>query len=169
MNQMRTKKLILIPLILFFIFYFSIQPLSTVYHLNLLKQNNSNAQVRIHCLILTSPQYFDTRARAINLTWAPRCDRYFFISEYSNDTKGLPIAPIANLSEGYGHLTQKTTLALHYVYENFRNDYDWVVKADDDTYLFIDNLKLFLKDKNSSEPVTFGYNFKVGILNLIYS
>ncbi len=111
MNQIRTKTLILIPLILFFIFYFSIQPLSTVYHLNLLKQDNSNTQVRIHCLILTSPKYFDTRARAVNLTWAPRCDRYFFIAKYSNDTKGLPIAPIGNLSEAYSRLTIKTTSA----------------------------------------------------------
>ncbi len=124
-------------------------------------QSYSKAQIRIYCLILTTPQYFATRARAVNATWASRCDRFSFISEYSNDTKGLAIAPIANISSGYGHLTQKSTLAFHYAYEKFYNDYEWFVKADDDTYLFVDNLKSFLKDKNSSEPVTFGYNFKV--------
>ena len=123
----------------------------------------SNVHIRIYCLILTSPQHFNTRARAVNSTWAKRCDRHFFISESSNDTKGLPIAPLANITPGYSHLTQKTRLALHYVYENFANDYDWIFKADDDTYLFVENLKSFLKDKNSSEPITYGYNFKVGI------
>jgi glycoprotein-N-acetylgalactosamine 3-beta-galactosyltransferase len=122
-----------------------------------------NSDVRIYCFISTTPKYFETRARAVNSTWAPRCDGYSFISEYSNNTKGLPIAPIANITPGYGHLTQKSTLAFHYVYKHFLNDYEWFVKADDDTYLFIENLKLFLKDKNSSDPVTFGYNFNVKI------
>jgi glycoprotein-N-acetylgalactosamine 3-beta-galactosyltransferase len=128
-------------------------------------QNYSNPEIRIYCFILTTPKYFDTRARAVNLTWAPRCDKFSFISEYSNDTKGLPIAPIANLSSGYRHLTQKTTLALHYVYENFLNDYDWFVKADDDTYLFVENLKSFLKEQNTSKPITFGCNFKASIFD----
>jgi hypothetical protein len=161
MNQIRTNKIILVPVLFVFIFYLSIHPLSTLLQLNISKQNYSNTQVRIYCLILTSPQYFDTRARAVHSTWAPRCDGYSFVSEYSNDTKGLPIAPIGNLSSGYWRLTLKTTLAFHYVYEHFYNDYDWFVKADDDTYLFIENLKLFLQEKNSSEPITFGYNFKV--------
>jgi glycoprotein-N-acetylgalactosamine 3-beta-galactosyltransferase len=131
--------------------------------LNTCKQNYFQSKVRIYCFILTAPKYFDTRARAVNLTWAPRCDGYSFISEYSNDTKGLPIAPIANITPGYGHLTQKSTLALHYIYEHFLNDYEWFIKADDDTYLFVEHLKLFLKDKNPSDPITYGYNFKVDI------
>src|SRR5215467_932897 len=69
--------------------------------------NPQNRQIRIYCLILTSPQYFDTRARAVNLTWARRCDKHSFISEYTNDTKGLSIAPIANITPGYWHLTKK--------------------------------------------------------------
>jgi glycoprotein-N-acetylgalactosamine 3-beta-galactosyltransferase len=167
MMQIRSNKLILTPVLLLFIFYLSIHPLTTLLQLNISKQDSTNTQVRIYCLILTSPQYFDTRARAVNSTWAPRCDKFSFISEYSNDTKDLPIAPIANISSGYGHLTQKTTLALHYVYENHLNDFDWFVKADDDTYLFVENLKSFLKDQNSSEPITFGYNFKVCLYRLI--
>jgi glycoprotein-N-acetylgalactosamine 3-beta-galactosyltransferase len=163
MNQLRTNKIIFTPVLFFFIFYLSIHPLSTIFPLNISNQNNSNAQVRIYCLILTSPEYFDSRARAVNSTWAPRCDGYSFISEYSNDTKGLPIASIGNLSAGYWHLTLKTTLAFHYVYKHLLNDYDWFVKADDDTYLFVENLKLFLKEQNTSEPITFGYNFKVWI------
>jgi hypothetical protein len=132
-------------------------------------QNNSNVQVRIYCFILTSPKNFDTQARAVNQTWAPRCDKFTFISEYSNDTKGLPIAPIANLTSGRDHLTQKSTLAFYYVHENFINDFDWFVKADDDTYLFVDNLKSFLKDKNTSLPITFGYNFKVSTLKRVFN
>ena len=128
---------------------------------------------RILCLILTTPKYFLTRAKAVNDTWAPRCDRYFFVTEPSRESapfdevnfaKRIPIASIKNITPGYGHLTHKSTSAFLFAYENYFNDYDWFVKADDDTYLFVDHLKLFLSDKKSSEPVTYGYNFKVNII-----
>jgi hypothetical protein len=121
----------------------------------------STRSVRIYCMILTSPKYFETRARAVNLTWAPRCDKYHFISEESDTEIDLPIAPIAGLKAGYNQLTLKTSLALVYAYKHFRNDFDWFVKADDDTYLLVENLRKFLQTHDSREPVTFGYNFKV--------
>lgn len=128
------------------------------------------SKVRICCLILTTPKNFLDRAKAVNETWGPRCDRYLFISEYVHHNltrqqneiaKTLPIAPIENIISGYAHLTQKMTSAFLFAYENYFNDYDWFVKADDDTYLIIENLKAFLIKQNSSEPITFGYNFKV--------
>ena len=161
------KIIVVIPILLFIIIYFFLYNYNSIVRIPLHTQYYLNSDVRIYCFIITTPKYFDTRARAVNSTWAPRCDGYSFISEYSNDTKGLPIAPIANITPGYRHLTQKSTLAFHYVYKHFLNDYDWFVKADDDTYLFIENLKLFLKDKNPSHPVTFGYNFNVKILKNI--
>ena len=125
---------------------------------------------RIFCFILTAPKNLLTRAKAINETWGPRCDRYFFVTEYPranmtqeqiNISEQMPIAPIKNITPGYDHLTQKSVLAFLFAYENYINDFDWFVKADDDTYLLVDNLRAFLSDKNSSDPVTFGYNFKV--------
>jgi glycoprotein-N-acetylgalactosamine 3-beta-galactosyltransferase len=125
---------------------------------------------RVLCLILTSPDNFLTRTRAVNATWGPRCDRYFFVTEYNRQswtpeqlsfTEKIPIAPIKNITAGYDHLTQKSTLAFLFAYENYFYDFDWFVKADDDTYLIVDHLKTFLSEQDSSEPVTFGYNFKV--------
>lgn len=134
--------------------------------------SNNHSQLpkpRVLCLILTSPKSFLTRTVAVNNTWAPRCDRYFFITETPTDrsspefeiSQQLPIAPLPNVVPGYYHLTRKSVLSFLFAYEHYLNDFDWFVKADDDTYLFMDNLKAFLSDKNSSEPVTFGYNFKV--------
>jgi hypothetical protein len=125
---------------------------------------NNLTQVRVFCFVLTAPKYFNTRARAVNSTWGRRCNGLFFITESSNDTRGLPIAPIANLTPGYEHLTQKSVSALQYAYEYHFNNFDWFVKADDDTYIFMENLKAFLRKQNSSEPVTFGWVLKVCIL-----
>ena len=144
-------------------FYLAINQFSHNIQINLPSISSINS-TRICCLILTAPQYFDTRTRAVNATWARRCDKYLFISEYSNQTQSsssFPIAPIANLSVGYKHLTKKTTLAFHYAYEHLFDQFDWFVKADDDTYIFMENLRWFLREQNASEPITFGYNFRV--------
>jgi hypothetical protein len=146
-----------------------------LYHI---EHHNHRPSPRILCLILTSPQYFLTRTKAVHETWGPRCDRHFFITEYPQNnqtseefkiTKQIPIAPIKNITAGYGHLTQKSTLAFLFAYEKYFNDFDWFVKADDDTYLFVEHLKAFLSEQNSSEPVTFGYNFKVIMINLLHT
>ena len=128
------------------------------------------SSVRICCLILTTPKNFLDRAKAVNETWGPRCDRYFFVTELGekNLTRAqkeiaqrLPIAPIGHIVSGYEHLTQKMTSAFLFAHEKYINDFDWFVKADDDTYLIVENLKGFLLGQNPSEPITFGYNFKV--------
>ncbi|CAF1140956.1 unnamed protein product [Rotaria sordida] len=132
-------------------------------------QHNKTKLPRICCLILTTPKYFLTRVKALNETWAPRCDRYFFITEYDRTTmtpeqikfsEQIPIAPIKNIKAGYYHLTQKSNLAFLFAYENYLNDFEWFIKADDDTYLIVEHLKTFLSKQNSSEPITFGYTFQ---------
>lgn len=127
-------------------------------------------RARVLCLILTTPNHLLTHARAINSTWGPRCDGYFFITELSlyhltfdvlQFAKQLPIAPIKNIEPGYMHLTQKTTLAFLFAFQNYVNEFDWFIKTDDDTYLLVDHLRDFLSTQNTSAPVTFGYNFRV--------
>jgi glycoprotein-N-acetylgalactosamine 3-beta-galactosyltransferase len=128
--------------------------------------------IRILCLILTMPNHLLTRALAINATWGPHCDTFFFITELPpygmkyeeiQIAKRLPIAPIPNIESGYAHLTKKTTQALLFAYEHYFQQFDWFIKADDDTFLAVDHLKTFLSEKNTSEPITFGYNFNVSI------
>jgi glycoprotein-N-acetylgalactosamine 3-beta-galactosyltransferase len=157
-----------IIIILLFVFYVCINQFTSYTQITSYKKNDIKS-VRICCLILTAPKYLNTRARAVNLTWAPRCDKYLFISEYSNNTYHLPIAPIKNLKSGYKHLTQKTTLAFYYAYENLIDQFDWFVKADDDTYIIVENLRNFLQEHNSSQGITFGYNYKVCLKDKIIS
>lgn len=64
-------------------------------------------------------------------------------------------------------LTNDTFKALtNKVYRSFldvaqhHSDYKWYLKADIDTFIFMDNLNQFLDKHNSSTPVSFGYNFK---------
>ena len=133
---------------------------------------------RVLCLILTIPENLATRARAVNATWGARCDGYFFITELPLHqltfdvlrlAQQLPIAPINNIKPGYLHLTQKTTLAFLFAYEHYAKEFDWFLKADDDTYVLMEHLRDFLSTQNTSTPVTFGYNFKVLIESCLHS
>jgi hypothetical protein len=59
--------------------------------------------------------------------------------------------------------------AFRYVYEHHKDDADWFMKADDDTYVILENLRYFLRDYKSSDPVYFGHHFKTIVKQGYYS
>ncbi|PVD29929.1 hypothetical protein C0Q70_09188 [Pomacea canaliculata] len=110
------------------------------------------------CWVMTSPTTLDKKAVHVRNTWAKRCNTALFMSSQWNasfPTIGL------NVSEGRQHLTAKTMKAFYYIYENHFNDADWFLKADDDTYVIVENLRYFLSSYNCQEPIYFGQVFKV--------
>ncbi|XP_046555624.1 glycoprotein-N-acetylgalactosamine 3-beta-galactosyltransferase 1-like [Haliotis rubra] len=121
---------------------------------------------RVLCWIMTSPKNLDVKARVVRDTWTRRCNKVLFMSSVTDPkfpTVGL------NVSEGREHLTAKTTQAFRYIYENHFDDADWFMKADDDTYVILENLRYFLTSQNKSEPVFFGHHFKVILKQGFYS
>lgn len=75
----------------------------------------------------------------------------------------MPILqPLGYKVENYSQLTDKIFGAYKYVQKHYGN-YEWYLKADDDTFIFTDNLKIFLKNKNYSEPITFGHNWNIKV------
>ncbi|KAH3777467.1 hypothetical protein DPMN_178914 [Dreissena polymorpha] len=115
------------------------------------------SEVRVLCWIMTSPKNLDSRATAVRRTWARRCNKLLFISSVTNET--FPTIGI-ELPEGRDHLTGKTIKAFKYIYEHHIDDADWFMKADDDTYVILENLRYFLSGQNSNEPIFFGHHFK---------
>ena len=134
--------------------------------------SNIEPRLRIFCLILTTKKNLNSKALIVHETWANKCDNHTFISIIDNsNTKRKEIKhknlfyvtqPKNFIEDTYKNLTDKILLSFQDVYEN-HNDYDWYLKADDDTFIFMDNLHDFLKDKNRNLPVTYGHNFKVKI------
>ncbi|GAV08332.1 hypothetical protein RvY_18042-2 [Ramazzottius varieornatus] len=115
------------------------------------KKNSS----RVFCCILTQPENHE-KAIGVKETWAKRCDGYIFVSSEHDDT--LP-ALNAHLGEGRDILWGKTKLGFRYAYK-FIDEYDWFLKADDDTYVIMENLKLLVADYSPNQPLYFGHHFR---------
>ena len=97
-----------------------------------------------------------TKARHVQATWTRHCNKVLFASDHKDDT--FPTIDI-NVPEGRRHLTMKTMKTFDYVYRHHYNDADWFMKADDDTYVILENLRYLLSSENTSQPVCFGHKF----------
>ncbi|KAE9415158.1 hypothetical protein Angca_003630, partial [Angiostrongylus cantonensis] len=74
-------------------------------------------------------------------TWGNLCNRILFVSNTTGDE--LPTL-IVDLHESRDDLWLKTRKAFEWIYQNTLDYYDWFLKADDDTYFHMDNLRGFL-------------------------
>lgn len=113
--------------------------------------------VRLLCWVMTSPSSVQTKARHVNATWGQRCNTLIFMSSIADPE--LPAVGL-NVPEGHDNLWAKTKAAFRYVYKNHLTDADWFLKADDDTYAVVENLRYLLKDFNPGDPVYFGRRFR---------
>ena len=47
-----------------------------------------------------------------------------------------------------------------YLHDNHFEEADWFLKADDDTYIVMENLRYMLEPYNATQPIFFGCKFK---------
>lgn len=114
-------------------------------------------RARLFCFVLTRQEHLPGRARAVYETWGRRCGRFVFISRlnstdsytiFDNENQSLgedtlPIQYIPDLpNEEYSHLSDKIRVALIFFSKHYPN-FDWYLKADDDTYIIVENLLRF--------------------------
>lgn len=114
-------------------------------------------KVRILCWVMTGPYNLQSRARHVKATWSRHCNVVVFMSSVED-----PDFPTVGLGtkEGRDQLYWKTIRAFHYVYEHHANEADWFLKADDDTFVVVDNLRWILSNHTPEEPIYFGKRFK---------
>ncbi|XP_032813095.1 glycoprotein-N-acetylgalactosamine 3-beta-galactosyltransferase 1-like isoform X3 [Petromyzon marinus] len=114
-------------------------------------------RVRVLCWVMTGPQNLEKKARHLRATWTRACDKVLFMS--SEEDKDLPAVGL-HTKEGRDQLYWKTIRAFQYVHEHHLGDADWFLKADDDTYVIVDNLRLMLSNYTPEQPIYFGRRFK---------
>ena len=98
---------------------------------------------------------------------------FLFTQDFTLPTVQLPVR------EGRNELWGKTREAFRYVWNHYRDQADWFLKADDDTYakkyrlsiagsnnalnhrfIIVENLRYFLSAYNTSDALWFGHKFK---------
>ena len=110
----------------------------------------------IFCMIFTTPDEWMRKALAVRLTWAKRCDfKGFFYSK--QDAVSLDGAYALDVPEGREHLTAKTMEALRVSYNTYKSKVDWFLKADDDTYVIMENLKHLRSQYEPQHPHYLGH------------
>lgn len=113
-------------------------------------------EIRLLCWVPISPKSHESKSKAIRETWGKRCDELLFMSEIEEPQEGTVIL---NIKEGRGNTWAKTRMAFKYLYDNYLNDYDWFLKADDDTYVIIENLRYMLTTYDPDLSIAFGARF----------
>lgn len=114
-------------------------------------------KVRVLCWVMTGPYNLQSRARHVRATWSRHCNLVVFMSSVKD--QDFPTVGLGT-KEGRDQLYWKTIRAFHYVYEHHANEADWFLKADDDTYVVLDNLRWILWNHSAEEPIYFGKRFK---------
>nr|XP_020444569.1 glycoprotein-N-acetylgalactosamine 3-beta-galactosyltransferase 1-B-like isoform X2 [Monopterus albus] len=114
-------------------------------------------KVRILCWVMTGPSNLEKKAQHVKSTWSRHCNIVIFMS--SEEDPDFPTVGLGT-KEGRDQLYWKTIRAFHYVYEHHIHEADWFLKADDDTYVIVDNLRWVLANHTPDEPVYFGRRFK---------
>lgn len=114
-------------------------------------------QIKICIWVMTFPDNHATKAKAVKDTWARRIDNLVFIS--TKEDASLPTVAL-NISDGRDYLWAKTKGAFEHMYLNYLDKCDWFMKADDDTFVVVENLRYMLTIYDPKVPIYFGKRFK---------
>ncbi|OQV18827.1 putative Glycoprotein-N-acetylgalactosamine 3-beta-galactosyltransferase 1 [Hypsibius exemplaris] len=117
-------------------------------------QSASKTANRILCLVVNKADN-DARAMAIMETWGKRCDGFALVSTKRRNGWRTVTVP---RTESRKILWPKVQALIRYSYKHL-HDYDWFLKADDDTYVIVENLRHFLSNQSTNEPLYYGAEF----------
>ncbi|ELU08513.1 hypothetical protein CAPTEDRAFT_95277 [Capitella teleta] len=124
--------------------------------------NAIRQRVRVICWVTTSGDSVQ-RAIHVNATWGNRCDKILYFTDKEDKLNTtLPTIKL-DIDHGRSHLTAKTMTAFDYLYKNHLDDADWFLKADDDTYVILENLRYMLSSYDPNDLVYFGHHFKTNM------
>ncbi|CAH8854033.1 unnamed protein product [Trichobilharzia szidati] len=111
-------------------------------------------KVNIYCFVLTEPRAHKSKAYHVQTTWIRRCTRYSFIS--SKPEKLLKMLPV-NRTHNYNKhswISMRETLRAVYA-QTYKAAY--FLKADDTTYIILENLRNALEYTNPRKPFIMGH------------
>jgi glycoprotein-N-acetylgalactosamine 3-beta-galactosyltransferase len=100
-----------------------------------------------------------SKVHYVHNTWGNRCDKVIYMTgpkqpEQKDDPNFKFV--YLNMTDEYNRITEKALLTFEYIYDNLMEEFDWFVRANDDTYIIMENLKLFLANRCSDDMSIYG-------------
>ncbi|KAL6728336.1 hypothetical protein Aduo_010116 [Ancylostoma duodenale] len=111
------------------------------------------SKVRVFCWIATEESRHRTNAKAVNSTWAQRCNKHLFIS--TRPDKTLPAIDLG-IPNKKRSSWQKTRAVLKLIHDHFIDRYDWFLAAQDDSYVILENLRYMLLQYSPDDAIVLG-------------
>ncbi|XP_049770495.1 glycoprotein-N-acetylgalactosamine 3-beta-galactosyltransferase 1-like [Schistocerca cancellata] len=122
---------------------------------------NPLEKVRVLCVVITQPENHRDKALAVKETWGQRCSELLFFS--SQLDMMLPVVTL-NVSEGREVLWNKTKAAVRYAWhKGLLRRNEWLLKADDDTYVVMENLRQLLQPLEPEEALYLGLHLLANV------
>lgn len=97
----------------------------------------------------------ESRTKHIKATWAKHCSKVLYMSSVKSDFPTVEL----NVTEGRENLNWKTIRAFQYIHQHHLNEASWFLKADDDTFVVVENLRYILSKFDSEKPLYLGRRF----------
>ena len=117
-------------------------------------------KVKIICIVPTIQEHVDNgRVQIINATWGRKCNKILFSLCPREQHHGF--INTCMFGESKANLIGKITYSLFHVYTYFMEEFDWILKADDDTFIVMENLRYLLSNYDSNDAGYTGYHFRV--------
>uniref|UniRef100_A0A8C5LMZ8 N-acetylgalactosaminide beta-1,3-galactosyltransferase n=1 Tax=Leptobrachium leishanense TaxID=445787 RepID=A0A8C5LMZ8_9ANUR len=114
-------------------------------------------KVRVLCWIMTAPDNLDTKTIHVKYTWTQHCNIALFMNFVTNES--FPTIGLGT-KQRRDPIYWKTIRAFQYIHKHYYEKADWFFKADDDTYVVVENLRWMLSNYTPDQPVYFSRRFK---------
>jgi hypothetical protein len=109
----------------------------------------------IFCFVLSANDRHLTSSRAIVYSWGKRCDRFYFVTRLQNTSIELMmLEEFENISDITSTTINQLTLdvLLYLRKQNLASSYHWFLRASDDSYVIIPNLRRLISQLHLIKP-----------------
>ncbi len=98
-----------------------------------------------------------TAGKAIESTWGKRCTQIIYFANHQVDAD-LDVMQLK--SKDLTSWSAVYEVFMYFVAEKYLEKYDWFIRAEEDTFVIMENLAYYLSVYNATMPCYFGHAFK---------
>jgi len=124
------------------------------------EQQQKQQHPKILCVVLTQGSNHKTRLETVLEIWGYQCHRFIGASDIDDPTRYA--YHIKGATEGYNGIYSKLMYTFRQILQ-MNITFDWILKADDDTHVIMENLYAFLESQqqqnqqqDQTKPIVYG-------------